>query len=157
MSTLLIKNLDAVVTCDPSDSMPVHTDILIEDGLIRQIAPDLEAPEASSDRVIDGSGMVAYPGLVNAHHHLYQAFSRNLPEVQNLELFDWLVALYEVWKNLDEKWVARERARTEDHIMRYLLKEKSIYIKRCRYCGRMLPIDSPFNVCERCYARGGAW
>ncbi len=103
MSTLLIKNLDAVVTCDPSDSMPVHTDILIEDGLIRQIATDLEAPEASSDRVIDGSGMAAYPGLVNAHHHLYQAFSRNLPEVQNLELFDWLVALYEVWKNLDEK------------------------------------------------------
>ncbi len=60
-------------------------------------------------------------------------------------------------KVMDEKWVARERARTEDQIMRLLLKEKSIYIKRCRYCGRMLPIDSPFNCCERCYARGGNW
>ena len=60
-------------------------------------------------------------------------------------------------KVMDERWVARERSRTEDQIMRYLLKEKSIYIKRCRYCGRMLPIDSPFNCCERCYARGGNW
>jgi cytosine/adenosine deaminase-related metal-dependent hydrolase len=30
--------------------------------------------------------MAVYPGLVNAHHHLYQVFSRNLPEVQSMEL-----------------------------------------------------------------------
>ena len=45
--------------------------------------------------------MLCYPGLVNTHHHLYQVFSRNLPEVQNMELFDWLKTLYEIWKNLD--------------------------------------------------------
>ena len=49
--------------------------------------------------------MVMYPGLINTHHHLYQTFSRNLPEVQNLELFPWLKALYEIWKNLDEESV----------------------------------------------------
>ena len=100
MSTLLIKNLDAVVTCDASDSMPQQVDLLCENGLITKIGPNLDV---QADRVIDASGMIAYPGLVNAHHHLYQVFSRNLPEVQNLELFDWLVALYEVWKNLTEK------------------------------------------------------
>ena len=100
MSTLLIKNLDAVVTCDASDSMPQQVDLLCENGLITKIGPGLDV---RADRVIDASGMIAYPGLVNAHHHLYQVFSRNLPEVQNLELFDWLVALYEVWKNLTEK------------------------------------------------------
>ena len=100
MATLLIKNLDAAVTCDASDSMPQHVDLFIENGLIRQIGAGLDV---TADRVIDGTGMTAYPGLVNAHHHLYQVFSRNLPEVQNLELFDWLVALYEVWKNLTEK------------------------------------------------------
>ena len=100
MSTLLIKNLDAVVTCDASDSMPQQVDLLCENGLITKISPGLDV---QADRVIDASGMIAYPGLVNAHHHLYQVFSRNLPEVQNLELFDWLVALYEVWKNLTEK------------------------------------------------------
>ena len=58
-------------------------------------------------------------------------------------------------KNIDERWIAKERAKTEDHIMRLLLKEKSLYIKRCRYCGRTLPIDSPFSCCERCFQR--AW
>ena len=52
--------------------------------------------------VLDASHMLCYPGLVNTHHHLYQQFSRNLPQVQNMELFDWLKTLYEIWKNLDE-------------------------------------------------------
>ena len=107
MSSLLIKNIDAIVTCDGADSMPLGSDLLCVDGIIRKIGPSLENdPEfaqLSVDRVIDASGMIAYPGLINAHHHLYQVFSRNLPEVQNLELFDWLVALYEVWKNLTEE------------------------------------------------------
>ncbi len=106
MSTLLIKNIDAIVTCDNADSMPRNADLLSVDGIIKKIGPNLEAELAAGtkiDRVIDASGMIAYPGLINAHHHLYQVFSRNLPEVQNLELFDWLVALYEVWKNLTEE------------------------------------------------------
>ena len=119
MSTLLIKNIDAIVTCDSNDSMPLHCDLLSVDGIIKKIGPHLESEldrasqgaagaDASLaglkvDRVIDATGMIAYPGLINAHHHLYQVFSRNLPEVQNLELFDWLVALYEVWKNLTEE------------------------------------------------------
>ena len=64
--------------------------------------PKGDAAEAEYDTVIDGTGMLCYPGLVNAHHHLYQIFSRNLPQVQNMELFDWLTTLYEVWKNLNE-------------------------------------------------------
>ena len=55
--------------------------------------------------MIDGSHYWCYPGLINTHHHLYQVFSRNLPQVQNLELFDWLTALYEIWKGLDEQVV----------------------------------------------------
>lgn len=60
---------------------------------------------------------------------------------------------YRLGKVMDEEWIRRERILTEDRIMKYLLKEKSVYIKRCRYCGRVLPIDSPFNCCERCYSR----
>ena len=55
-----------------------------------------------ADTVVDAKDMLCYPGLVNTHHHLYQIFSRNLPDVQNLELFPWLKKLYEIWKNLDE-------------------------------------------------------
>ncbi len=98
MRRLLIQNIRALVSCDEQDRVYEFANLYCEDGLIRSIGPD--APEA--DEVIDGGGMFCYPGLVNAHHHLYQVFSRNLPRVQNLELFDWLTALYEIWKGLNE-------------------------------------------------------
>ncbi len=103
MSSLLIQNIAALVSCDGADRVYHHVNLYCEDGLIRSIGP--EAPAA--DRVLDGTGMLCYPGLVNAHHHLYQVFSRNLPQVQNLELFDWLTALYEIWKGLREETVYR--------------------------------------------------
>ena len=102
MSTLLLKNIDAAVTCDGEDRLLEGTDILCADGFIRAMGPGLEA---QADEVLDCTGMLCYPGLVNTHHHLYQCFSRNLPQVQSLELFDWLRALYEIWKNLNEESV----------------------------------------------------
>src|SRR5699024_8733816 len=54
-----------------------------------------------ADEIIDAKDMNVYPGLINTHHHLYQTFTRNLPQVQNMELFDWLTTLYEIWKNID--------------------------------------------------------
>ena len=99
MSTLLIKNPDCIVTCDGGDRVLKDTDILIRDGVIEKIGEISETDTA--DEVIDGSGMAVFPGLVNTHHHLYQLFSRNLPQVQNMELFPWLKTLYEIWKNID--------------------------------------------------------
>ena len=102
MASLLIRDLDTVVTCDDADSVLRHVDLYCEDGRIRAISPDLAV---QADEVLDGSHLLCYPGLINTHHHLYQQFSRNLPEVQNLELFPWLKALYEIWKNLDTEVV----------------------------------------------------
>ena len=102
MSTLLLKNLNTLVTCNDGDEILHSVDLYCEDGFIRAMGPDL--PQ-SADTVIDGSHYWCYPGLVNTHHHLYQVFSRNLPKVQNMELFDWLTTLYEIWKGLDEKVV----------------------------------------------------
>ena len=98
MSTLLIRHIAQLVTCDDRDRILQNADLYCEDGFIKTIGHDLDVP---ADRVIDGSHMFCYPGLVNTHHHLYQVFSRNLPQVQNMELFDWLRTLYEIWKNLD--------------------------------------------------------
>src|SRR5699024_9825484 len=58
-----------------------------------------------ADEIIDGKEMIVYPGLVNTHHHLYQLFTRNLPQVQDLELFDWLGTLYEIWQGLSPKTI----------------------------------------------------
>ena len=99
MSTLLIQNIRSLVSCDDADTVYENVDLYAKDGFIRAIGKNL--PQ-EAEKVIDASHMFCYPGLVNTHHHLYQQFSRNLPEVQNLELFPWLKALYEIWKNLDE-------------------------------------------------------
>ena len=100
MFSLLIRNLNTMVTCDDSDQVLSAVDLYCEGGFIRAIGPDL--PQ-TADVTIDGSHYWCYPGLVNTHHHLYQVFSRNLPQVQNMELFDWLTTLYEIWKGLDEQ------------------------------------------------------
>lgn len=55
-------------------------------------------------------------------------------------------------KEIDTKRLERERERTEDTIMRYLMKDKKNYIRKCQYCGKPLPFDTAFGVCESCYA-----
>ncbi|MBQ3911869.1 MAG: 8-oxoguanine deaminase [Lachnospiraceae bacterium] len=82
-------------------------------------AASLTGPAPAHDRVIDGTGMFCYPGLINTHHHLYQMFSRNLPEVQNMELFDWLKTLYEIWKNLDEDVIRLSSLTGMGELMKY--------------------------------------
>lgn len=98
MKTLLIKNVKHLVTCDTDDRVLNGVNVLVQDGIIVRIGQE----DMTADDVIDASHMVMYPGLINTHHHLYQTFSRNLPQVQNMELFPWLKTLYEIWKNVNE-------------------------------------------------------
>ncbi|MEG1433249.1 8-oxoguanine deaminase [Eubacterium sp.] len=99
MSHLIIKQAMTVVTCDDQDTLYENTDIEIKDGVITAMG-DIVPPEGAE--VIDARSCIVYPGLINTHHHLYQTFSRNLPQVQKMALFDWLVTLYEIWKYLDD-------------------------------------------------------
>ena len=99
--TLLIKNVRAVVTCDDRDRVLENVNIYIENGVIK----GLDNEEYSAENIIDGKNMIVYPGLINTHHHLYQIFTRNLPEVQNMELFPWLIYLYEIWKDIDDEMI----------------------------------------------------
>lgn len=63
MTKLLIKNVHAV---DPSSELDEIVDIYSEDGFIKKIGKiDCEA-----DRIIDGNGLVAFPGLFDMHVHL---------------------------------------------------------------------------------------
>lgn len=62
MATLLIKNIRVI---DPSQYLDKKADIYIEDGKISGIGSYGEA-----EKVIDGSGLIAAPGLVDMHVHL---------------------------------------------------------------------------------------
>jgi cytosine/adenosine deaminase-related metal-dependent hydrolase len=59
------------------------------------------APDGLADgaRRVDGAGCLATPGLVNAHHHLYQWLTQGV--AQQSVLFDWLTELYPVWARID--------------------------------------------------------
>ena len=61
---LLIKNARVM---DPASGFDGQADILMDDGKIVKIAPDIQA--GSGDRVIDAAGCVAAPGLVDVHVH----------------------------------------------------------------------------------------
>ncbi len=78
-------------------------DILVQGKRIAQIGKSLAPPHGT--RVIDAARHVVTAGFVNTHHHFYQTLTRNLKEVQDAKLFDWLVYLYEVWKGIDEEAV----------------------------------------------------
>ncbi len=97
MERILIRNCGTLFQSAEKGCLK-DVDLLIENGRIARIGKDLKA---EADRIIDGRGRVVIPGLVNSHHHFYQTFTRNLPAVQNAELFEWLVYLYEIWKHLD--------------------------------------------------------
>ncbi len=58
-------------------------------------------------------------------------------------------------KVINEEWLESEREKTEMAIMRYLTKGKYKYIARCKYCGKLLQLGSPFQVCDHCYHRDG--
>ena len=110
-----LKGIDTIVSCDPLDRVYTDTELWFENGEIVHIG----SWDRSADREYDCNGMIVYPGLINVHHHLYQYFSRNLSKVQNLELFDWLKALYGVWKNLNEKTVYLSSCAGMAELMRY--------------------------------------
>lgn len=57
---------------------------------------------------IDGTGCLATPGLVNAHHHLYQWATQGM--YASSTLFEWLVGLYPTWAAMDPE-VVRGAAR----------------------------------------------
>jgi cytosine/adenosine deaminase-related metal-dependent hydrolase len=115
MKTLL-QNARCIVTCDDNDSILRGADVLMEDGVIRAIG-HLGAVQA--DEIIDASRLILYPGLINTHHHLYQYFTRNLRHVQNLELFDWLTALYDIWAHLNEDTVRLSSHSGMGELMKY--------------------------------------
>lgn len=70
-------------------------DVLIADGIIAAVGPDLPTEGATVHVAKD---CVVTPGLVNTHHHLYQTLTRAVPEAQDALLFGWLQTLYPIWE-----------------------------------------------------------
>jgi 8-oxoguanine deaminase len=74
--------------------------VVVEDGRIAELVALGAEPRV--ERTLDASRHVVIPGLVNTHHHMFQALTRAHPAAINKELFAWLDTLLPIWaKNLN--------------------------------------------------------
>lgn len=103
--TLVLEGC-AIATVDDAGTEHADGHLVIEGDRIAAVGPGAAPADARAraERVIDARGCLATPGLVNCHHHLYQCSTRGL--AQEATLFEWLVALYPVWAQLDGEVMA---------------------------------------------------
>jgi len=64
-----------VLTMDPALGDFKSADVLLEDGKIKAVGPNLEARGAE---VVDAAGMIVMPGFVDTHRHMWQGLLRNI-------------------------------------------------------------------------------
>jgi 8-oxoguanine deaminase len=102
--TMLVKNADVLVTMDAARREIRNGGLFITENRITAVGATAELPD-TADEVIDLAGHVVVPGLINCHHHMFQSLTRALPAAQDGELFDWLTALFPVWRNLTPEMV----------------------------------------------------
>jgi len=100
MPTLLVRNADVLVTMDEDRRELRGAGLYAVDGFVRQVGPTESLPD-TADVVLDLSGQIVLPGLVNTHHHLNQTLTRAFPGAQDASLFDWLTAQYPAWTRID--------------------------------------------------------
>ncbi len=95
MGTILLKNI-------VSEGVP--SDILIADGKIAEIVPaDNETVACEGAEVVDCSGRVAVPGLVNMHTHAGMAMMRGLGE--DIHFHEWLDRIWAIESKIDDEYV----------------------------------------------------
>ncbi|GAP39983.1 8-oxoguanine deaminase [Flexilinea flocculi] len=114
MTTLLIKNALLLATMDEERHEYSDGAMLIRDGFIERTGFTKDLPE-TADEVLDLSGHVVLPGLINTHHHFYQTLTRAVPGAQNSNLFNWLKTLYPIWGRMtpEDVFISTQTAMAE--------------------------------------------
>jgi 8-oxoguanine deaminase len=78
--------------------------VFMEGNRIKAVGEPSDLPQIA-DEVIDATGHVVLPGLINTHHHMYQTLTRAVPAAQDASLFGWLKALYPIWARLTPEMI----------------------------------------------------
>lgn len=99
MKRKIIKDAHVAIFKNNKFELLQNFSILINDNVIEKI-DKFENLDSNNSYIINAKDKIAIPGLINTHHHLSQSLTRGMKNVQNAKLFDWLVNLYKVWKNL---------------------------------------------------------
>ncbi|MFC6880809.1 MULTISPECIES: amidohydrolase family protein [Actinomadura] len=78
MSERILVRGGHVLSLDPAVGDLPQGDVLVEDGVIRAIAPAIDlGGDASGTRVVDATSMIVMPGFVDTHRHTWQTAVRH--------------------------------------------------------------------------------
>ncbi|MEA2330531.1 MAG: 8-oxoguanine deaminase [Thermoleophilaceae bacterium] len=94
MTSLLVENIDVLVTMDEDRRVLENAWVLTEDGAVIRVGLHADGAPTEASRKIDARGHIVMPGLVNTHHHFFQTLLRAVPSLQNAALWEWLQELY---------------------------------------------------------------
>jgi 8-oxoguanine deaminase len=86
MTMLTITGATQIVV---DESTERHGDLVFRDGVVVESDGD-SARIHDGGEVLDASGCVVTPGLVNAHHHLFQSAFRTMPGTRGVPMAQWL-------------------------------------------------------------------
>jgi cytosine/adenosine deaminase-related metal-dependent hydrolase len=102
VSDLVVRGARCVATMD-GDRRELHGGwVAVTGGIITGVGVG-EAPDAVE--IVDATDCLVTPGLINAHHHLYQNLTRAYPPMTDKPLFGWLQSLYPLWRAIDTESV----------------------------------------------------
>jgi len=82
---ILIKNCNLISMAKDREKIENNIDILIEDGIIKQINKNIEC---EAEKVIEATGKIIMPGLINTHAHMPMSIFRETIDGYNLQ--EWL-------------------------------------------------------------------
>lgn len=99
MTSLLLRNISWLYTCDDDDRVIEGAFVLVRDGVIADIGR--EPTQHRADEEIDLAGHVVTPGMINLHHHFYQSLTRAVPEADRTPALEWLFTMYQFWAAVD--------------------------------------------------------
>jgi len=101
MQDLVIRNAIGMLTGLAGPGARAFGDIRVRDGRIAGIGEIAAEP---GEQVLDATNCVITPGLVSAHHHLFQSVLKGVPSAINASLETWLRCVpYTYWNRFDEE------------------------------------------------------
>ncbi|MDF2118018.1 amidohydrolase family protein [Roseiarcaceae bacterium H3SJ34-1] len=115
MPTTLLHSIQRLYTCDDNETILDDAWILVEGNVIKALGQGPVDPAMRADKMLDLTGAIVTPGLINIHHHFFQSITKALPFVQKSFVLDWLLKLYPLWVEIgpDEMVAATQVAAAE--------------------------------------------
>ncbi|MBU1176973.1 MAG: amidohydrolase [Patescibacteria group bacterium] len=102
---ILIKNI-TIITQNKKREIIKNGALVIENNIIKAIGEnsEIEKKYKNAEKIIDGHGKVALPGLINTHGHLAMSLLRGYADDMNLEEW-WMKHIYPIESKFGRKEV----------------------------------------------------